>query len=104
MSQPKTLKEAAGKYWKDFLPAWFVPVLMMADTIRKDILGTEPSPLIINAIFAYFFLSFFWWARLYLAKRIRQSHATILGMLAPFTIWGILVAVRLLVLRVSGAQ
>ncbi len=102
MLMPDTLKSAAQKYWKDFLPAWVVPIIMMADTIRKDIFGAEPSAIFINAVFVLFFLSFVWWARLPFLKRIRQSHATILGMLTPFGIWVTLVLCRNLVIYTIG--
>ena len=91
MLPPDTLKSAAQRFWKDFLPAWLVPVVMMADTIRQHVVGTEPSALFVNAVFVFFFLSFAWWVRLPLTKQLSQSHATLLGMLTPFLIWVVLV-------------
>jgi len=104
MPVPDTLKSAAQKYWKDFLPAWVVPLVMMGDTIREDIQGTQASPLFINFVFALFFLSFLWWVRLPMTNRLKQSHATVLGMLLPFVIWTALVLIHGLFFFVSGVE
>ena len=98
MHQPDSITNALRKYWKNFAPMWFVPVVMMADTIRQDIFGTRPPAFIINGIFILFFASFACWAWLPFTNRIRQFQAFILGMLLPFFIWFVLVMLRRVVI------
>ena len=100
MSQANTFKYAARRYWKDFIPAWLVQILMMADTIRKDVYGTETPIIVVSIIISLLLLSFSWWMRLPLNNKIKQSHATILGMSTPFLVWGCFYLCRLIILKV----
>ncbi len=103
MLMPDTIKTSAKKFWKNFLPAWSVPVVMMGDTIRKDIFGTEPSKFFVNAVFVLFGVSFVCWVWLPITQKIRRLHAVILGMLAPFALWGVLVFCRIVALYTVDA-
>lgn len=88
MSQATTLKCAVRRHWKDFIPAWLVQILMMADIIRKDVYGTETPIIVVSIIFLMLLVSYCWWMRLPLSHKIKNTHATLLGMSAPFLIWG----------------
>ena len=101
MSQANTFKYAARRYWKDFIPAWLVQILMMADTIRKDVYGTETPIIVVSIIISLLLLSSSWWMRLPLNNKITRSHATILGMSTPFLVWGCFYLCRLIILKVT---
>ena len=94
MIQARSIADVLRNYWKYFVLAWTVPVLMMAETIWEDISGIKPSMFIINTIFAFFLISFASWVWLPFTDRVRQSHAIILGMLMPLMIWVVLGALR----------
>ena len=101
MSPATTIKCAARKHWKDFIPAWIVQILMMADIVRKDLYGTETPLIVVSIICLLLLVSFFWWMRLPFVHKIKRLHATILGMSAPFLIWGCFALCRLIILDIG---
>ncbi len=102
MSQANTLKGAVRRHWKDFIPAWLVQILMMADIIRQDVYGTETPIIVVSIIFSLLLLSYCWWMRLPLSHKMKNVHATLLGMSAPFLIWGGVYLLRQCFLSVAG--
>jgi hypothetical protein len=80
------------RIWKYFIPAWLFPIVLIGAAFADD-LGHLPE-FIIPLIGLSFVGAFLCYCIPYMCRRLSYHDATLYGMIVPFGIWIVAVAIR----------
>ena len=92
MSDAPEAKEGRRRIWKYFVAIWLLPVWLIVIYIVKP--GLQPSPFEQAVFCLYFFSAHLFWGVPYMRRQIPRTKAILLGIVAPFIIWVVLVVIK----------
>lgn len=88
-----TFLEAMRKHWRSFLPAWLFPIVFFYGGKIADRVG-YPSLFFFVVAIPLFFWSYGRASGTWTRREISYRHAVLMGLVAPFAIWVVVVLVQ----------